>query len=352
MFMQHLLRLIASVATVAALAGAANAQDVRMLGRTEVLPNGAFAIQWPSSGFEATFEGTTLKATIYDWGSNWLNVEVDGVVSKLALNEDTQTYTLFSGARGTHAIKVTRRTGTPVGVTRIERVEADGPIQPTPAPAHRILVIGDDLASGHGVEGSDEKCTYTHATQNSDLAYPVLLAKALGADLHVVAADGYGLIRNYAGNGAAMNTIAWQTLVDDDRAWAALTYQPEVIVIGLGTADFTASDPGDGFDDAYVFLLKRLRIAYPDALIVGSVGGTLWGKRYAAAKTSISDAIEKVSKDGDEKVRFVEFKLTAGPGRYGCDYHPGKGAQAEMAAALQAEVEKSLGWRPAGTIQP
>ena len=75
-----------------------------------------------------------------------------------------------------------------------------------------------------------------------------------------------------------------------------------------------------------------------------AIGGSLWGKRYQAAKTSISDAVEFVRKEGDNKVQFVEFKPTNGPGRYGCGFKPGARAQAEMAASLQAEVEKSLGW--------
>ncbi len=347
MFMQHASRLIASLVAAAALAGAAHAQNVRVLGRSEPNPAGGFAIQWPSSGFEAKFDGTTLTAVINDWGSNWYNVEVDGVVTQLDLKEGTQSYVLFNGARGAHTIRVTRRTGTPVGITRFESITSDGVIQPTQAPDRRMLVIGDSMASGHGVEGADEKCAYTHATQNADLAYPALLGRTFGADVHVVAADGHGLIRNFAGADPGMNVLTWQTLADSNTAWAALTYQPQVIVIGLGSSDFASSDPGDAFDDAYVFMLRRLRVAYPDALIVGGIGGSLWGKGYEAVKTSISGAIETVRKGGDDKVRFVEFKLKVGPGRYGCDYHPGKAGQAQIASALAGEIEKSLGWVPA-----
>lgn len=346
MFMKRAHRLIGTLIAAVAFAGAANAQNVRILGRAEVIAGGGFASQWPSSGFEATFEGGTLKATISDWGSNWLNVEVDGVTTKLALRNGSQTYTLFEGAPGNHKIRVTRRTATNVGVTRFERIEADR-LQPTTAPDHRILVIGDSFASGYGVEGENEKCTYSYATQNADLAYPALTARAFGADVHVIAADGGGLTRNFAGEGPTMATLAWQTLADGATAWAALAYQPQVVVLNLGTSDFTAGDPGQSFDEAYVYMLRRLRTAYPDAQIIGAIGGSLWGKRYTAAKTSISDAIEFVRKEGDSKVSFVEFKPKAGKDRYGCDSHPSQRAQAEMAAALEAEIAKSLSWKAA-----
>jgi len=336
-------RLIGSLIAAAALAGAAHAQNVRILGRSDPVPTGGFAIQWPSSGFEATFDGPTLKATIFDWGSNWLNVEIDGKTSPLALEEGSRTYTLFDGAPGRHTIRVTRRTASNVGITRFENVEAAG-LHPTSAPDHRIMVIGDSFASGFGVEGVNEKCAYSHQTQNADLAFPALLGRTFGADIHVIATDGRGLIRNWTGEDPTMSTLAWQTLPDGATSWTPQSYKAQVIVVNLGTNDFTASDPGESFDAAYVFMLRRLRATYPDALIVGSIGGSLWGKRFAAARTSISDAIDLVRKEGDANVRFVEFKLRSGPGRYGCDYHPGQRAQIEMAAALEQEISNSLGW--------
>src|SRR5690606_28807967 len=103
--------------------------------------------------FEVTLTGSKLIAQIEDWGANWLNVEVDGKVTPLALKEGSWEYILFNGPPGQHTIKVTRRTGTPVGVTRFLDITGDGPMLATEDRTRRIMVIGDSVTSGYGIEG-------------------------------------------------------------------------------------------------------------------------------------------------------------------------------------------------------
>ncbi len=344
MRMTKLSRLIPALALSFGAIGIAHAEGVRILGRSMAEPGGGFTIQWPSSGFEATFTGAQLTATIDDWGSNWLNVEIDGVSSRLDLREGVNTYVLFSGAAGEHTIRVTRRTGAQVGPTRILDIRArGGALNPTAIPERKILVIGDSITSGYGVECTDRSIGYTHATQNSDLAYPALLAKTFGADLQSVSMDGHGLIRNFSGDSETMDTMAWRILPETNGKWPASAWQPQVVVINLGSNDFWASDPGVKFDTAYVKMIRDLRAAWPDAQILAVIGSLLDAGNYAGAKTSIQGAVEAVKAD-DPKLAFLELKPSRSPQRYGCDWHPGKDAQKDMAGQLQALIEKRLGW--------
>lgn len=345
MSMKALLRLILAVAAAASLASAAQAQNVRVLGRSEPVANGGFAIQWPGSGFEVSLRGSRLTAQIEDWGGNWLNVDVDGKITQVALKEGSWEYVLFDGLTGQHTIKVTRRTGTPVGVTRFLDVSGDGPMLPTEDRRRRIMVIGDSVASGFGIEGENQFCKYSHATQNHDLAYPALTAAAFGADIHTIAADGRGLIRNYAGNDATMSDVAWKELPDSQTNWAKLAYRPHVIVVNLGAIDFAAGDPGDAFDAAYIDLLAKLRTTYPQAEIYGAIGGMMHGDAYAAARNSILGAVNARRDEGDRNVHFLEFSLDASPRRFGCDWHPGLDAHRQMANTLQAAITRDLGWK-------
>lgn len=342
--MQHLIRFIPAIALALISAGAAHAQGVRILGRSEPERGGGFILQWPGSGFEAKFTGKRLTATIDDYGDNWLNVEIDGVASKLDLQEGPTNYTLFNGTAGEHTIRITRRTGAPSGPTRVLDIRSDGPIAPTAMPERRMLVIGDSITSGYGVEGADQFCTYTHATQNADLAYPALAAKDFGADLHSISIDGYGLIRNYAGDDATMDKASWKMLPGGTSLWPGSVYQPQVIVINLGTSDFSAGDPGDRFDAAYIGMLRKLRAAYAEAKIFAVFGPMLSGDAYVAARASVFGATETIRKDGDLRVSFIEFSPPQSARRFGCDWHPGLDAHRAMATRLEAAVQKELGW--------
>ena len=344
MRMTQLSRVFSALALAVALAGAAHAEGVRILGRSMANPGGGFTVQWPSSGFEAIFTGTQLTATIDDWGSNWLNVEIDGVVTRLSLKPGVNTYTLFSGAAGQHTVRVTRRTGAQVGPTRILGVRTKGgELNPTATPERKILVIGDSVTSGYGVECLERTTRYSVDSQNADLAYPSLLAKTFGADLQSVSVDGRGLVRNFAGNDETMELTAWRTLPDVGAAWPTSKWQPGAIIVNLGTNDFVGGDPGEKFDTAYVSLLRRLRAAYPDAEIIAAFGAMLDGANYAAAKTSITEATKTMQSD-DPRISVLEFKPANSPQRYGCDWHPGIDAHRDIADQIQAVLTKRLGW--------
>ena len=333
-----------SILCALAFAGPASAQDVRVLGRSIPDRSGGFTMQWPGSGFEARFRGTTLTASIEDYGQTSLNVEVDGKVSRLDLTPGTHVYTLFTGAGGDHTIRITRRTNANAGPTRIGMVRSDGTVQPTAAPERRMLVIGDSVSSGYGVEGTDQSCTYSRATQNHDAAYAALTARAFGADLHSLAIDGAGLVRNYSGAKSTITSQIKNTLPDDPRPWSVAAFQPQVIVVYLGTNDFSGSDPEPGFGSAYVKILGDLRSDYPKAQIFAAVGPMLGGSAYTAARDAIRAAVKARRALGDSKAEVIEFQPPRSARQFGCDWHPGLDAQKNMAETLQRAIARDLGW--------
>ncbi|MDP3492149.1 MAG: GDSL-type esterase/lipase family protein [Hyphomonadaceae bacterium] len=323
----------------------ADTRNVRILGRAAVIAGGGVKLQWAASGFEARVVGKSLTATIVDeWGDNWLNIEVDGKRSAIQLKAGTADYVIFSGKPGVHTVRVTRRTNSQGGATQLLDVRSDGSITPTAVPKRRMLVIGDSITSGYGVEGADQHCRYSKETQNADAAYPSLVARSFAADLELVSMDGWGLYRNYMGSPPTMKQMAWQTLPTDATPWPIGKSFPQVIIIALGANDFASGDPGDGFTADYQSLIEKLRVAHKNAHIFGVFGGILDGERYAAGRTAISTTIAKLKKAGDSRVHFIEFTLPNAPRRWGCDWHPGLDAQQRMARTLQTEIDQYVAW--------
>jgi lysophospholipase L1-like esterase len=330
-----------------ALAGmtAAHAQNVRILGRTEPAGPNAFQIQWPGSGFETRFTGGTLTAAITDTGQNWLGIEVDGKAMKLPLREGTFTYTLFSGAKGDHVVRVTRRTGVSSGLTTIASIKADGPLAATPAPTRRILAIGDSITAGYGADADTKTCPDIRTMANPEITYAALTARYFGADLHTIAIDGRGVSQNYGGGGGdLMGAASKRALPNDPKPWAISAYTPQVVIVNLGVNDFTSGDPGDKFDTAYDALLADIRRNYPQAWIVGAFGSMLYGADYNAARDSIKDVVARRVKAGDARLSFLEFTPPETGLRWGCDWHPARDAHRNMAETLERELETRLGW--------
>ncbi|MFT3724751.1 MAG: GDSL-type esterase/lipase family protein [Hyphomonadaceae bacterium] len=322
----------------------ADPAKVRILGRSEPISGGGFTIQWPSSGFEARLIGAKLTARIEDNGSNWLNVEVDGKSSRLQLKAGAHAYVLFSGNRGVHTIRVTRRTASAVGPTRFLGFQTDGKLEGTVEPSRRILAIGDFIMAGYGVEGADQYCRFSNETQNADLAFPALLGRTFAADVQTIAVDGTGLSRNFDGFGKTMTTLAWLTLASTELQWPTATSTPQVIIIHLGTNDFAAGNPVPAFEKTYVDFLIRIRATYNQAQVFAVFGGMLSGEAYTRARDGVKAAVAQRQSAGDDKVHFLELNPPRTARRYGCNWHPGLDAQQAMAHSLQTEIHRYLDW--------
>lgn len=63
-------------------------------------------------------------------------------------------------------------------------------LTPPEGPARRIEVIGDSITCGYGVDGADQYCPFSAATENHYRTYAAIAARDLGADLATLAWSG------------------------------------------------------------------------------------------------------------------------------------------------------------------
>ena len=152
----------------------------------------------------------------------------------------------------------------------------DGRLLPAaPAPGRHIEFIGNSLTCGYGTEGLSKDEPFKPQTENCNKAYACIIARYFGADYTLIAHSGRGAARNYGDkNATSQNTMADRIANTFDEAaepawdFAASPYRPDLVVINLGSNDFsTLPHPSrDEFAAAYTRILQTLRGAYGDEM--------------------------------------------------------------------------------------
>lgn len=298
---------------------------------------------WPGSGAGFAIDGSRLSVRLDNQGENSLEIVVDGVSRRLDLRPGERDYELFDGTRGRHQIKLLKRTEGDVGAIRLVSADTDGRFVPPEAPQRRILVIGDSISAGYGIEGHGPECRATPQVQTQMLTYAGRTAAALDAEATVLAASGRGLVRNY--NGATDGTM--RDLVDRAMQSVAEPSHPargpfDLVLVHLGTNDFVKDGAPPRFEEAYEAGLVTLRQRYPNAPIYALIGPMLPPDRFEAASGAIRSAVETRRQAGDRQVHF--FAFSPPPSSFGCAWHPGVEAQRSMADRLTERVKADQGW--------
>jgi hypothetical protein len=134
-----------------------------------------------------------------------------------------------------------------------------GALVPTARPARlKIEFLGDSLTEGVRVVMNNASDPW-HT--NGRLAYPCLVATALGAEWRQVGFGHQGILQAGHGNvPKAIDSLDWVYATVPRDAWAA-----DVVVLNQGTNDRDAS--GTTFAPAFAAYLGAIRKSYPSAKI-------------------------------------------------------------------------------------
>ena len=185
-------------------------------------------------------------------------------------------------------------------------------------------------------------------TTDSSQGFGPRLAKRYEADYRINAISGRGVVRNYNGFKAATLPEAYRvTLFDSDASPVAQLWSPQVIVIALGTNDFTtALHDGEkwtsraalhaDYERTYLTFLRQLRATYPKAYFIvwatDMAGGEIEGEALKV--------VEARRAGGDARISFVPFdKLNFGA----CHSHPTLADDALIATSLARIIDSQPG---------
>jgi lysophospholipase L1-like esterase len=404
--------------------------NIQIVGRVDLTqPSKRPRFSASAASITAKFMGDSVAVRLFDenrGGSfNLFEAVVDNYppVELIAANIDqAQTQVVFpvnvvddAGAPaalpcGTHTITVVKRTEADTGWTEFGGFDFAEILPPDPILTRKIEIIGDSITCGAGVEAngvSAGSCSsngfvdskgnpvagYGQGVENGYVAYGPVLARQLNAAWHVTCASGIGLVRSYWSRGdqtpmpgiypflfpedEMTNKAPWPTTQWATQGDASLSGTPDVIVIGLGTNDFSrdgppgpdggtqlrdpmpvgsvldagldaASDAGETLEQGYVQFIDQLK-GYFQGVHVVLISSPILGDMYPTPTdmqlTQHAQAIQDVSayyaNDPNVHVDFVVLPKVLGTG---CGGHPGVAQQASAATAIATKIKSIMSW--------
>lgn len=310
--------------------------------------------QWPGTYFETAFSGTEIYFRVGE-GEQKLHVRLDGQVIQTLMRPDPGLYAFTGLARGPHRLAIEVASESQAGPTAFGGFVALASTTAVKAPARtrQIEFIGDSHTVGYGNTSASRECTEQKVWETTDTsqAFGPILARRYAADYQVNAISGRGVVRSYDGVAVdSLPTVYPYVLFDRDELARDATWRPSLMVISLGTNDFsTQLHPGEkwrsredlsaDFRSSYVAFVKRLRAANPDAQFV------VWAADAANREVAagVRAAVEDLKTDGEKRIDFVEI---AGLDFGGCNYHPSVADDRKIAERLAAAIDAYQGlWR-------
>jgi hypothetical protein len=168
-----------------------------------------------------------------------------------------------------------------------------GALVPTARPSRlKMEFIGDSITEGVRVYMNNASDPW-HT--NGRLAYPCLVAQALGAEWNQIGFGHQGILQTGHGNvPVAADSFDWvYGTIPRDKSWVA-----DVVVLNQGTNDRDAS--GTTFQPAFAKYLDVIRAGYPNALffVLRPFGGYREAEIAAATNAKIAA--------GDKKMFYVD----------------------------------------------
>jgi len=338
---------------------AVGADDPRIsyMGRVE-LSGGKARMGYPGITVRFVYSGPApvLRMT-GDSPNCFFNLSCNGwdpVVIKLSQGENRIALPTGAAPRGGWLVELVRRTESWMGTASFDELELPAGcalLAPPEWPRRKLMFIGDSLTCGEYDERFPNEFDSTPRSTNAARSYGMLLARWLGAQVHLISYGGRGITRDWSGK-TDVNTLPVffpRTLPDTDGLpWEHSRYVPDVVVINDGT-DFDAG-PLDlaRFTDAYEAFVVQVRSAYPAAFILLSESGFQSDGSDGRPRTSrdqllrtMGEVARRRALAGDARIRVVHTGFFPGTPSNG---HVVAFQQEQIALDLLGPIREAAGW--------
>lgn len=308
-----------------------------------------WSYQWPGVHFEAAFDGATVWFDIGP-GEQIIRVVVDGALAGQLVRPQGR-YRVDGLEAGVHRIRVEIVTESQAAPNLFGGFWIDKAARPTAINrmARQIEFIGDSHTVGFGNTSSTRECTREEvwATTDTSQAYGPIVARRFMADYQINAISGRGVVRNYAGrSGRTLPQAYPHSLLEAEDVYDGAGWKPDLIVIALGTNDFsTPLAPAErwptrealqvDFVESYVRFVQDLRRRNAQAQFV------LWAADVAEGEvqTQVEKVVARLAESGERRLVYVPVNRLA---MSGCAWHPSLEDDRLIAEAIIGAVDEKV----------
>lgn len=343
--------------------------------------NGIRYFDYSASGFCFVMKGKRAETVILSDPDSWdeANKGVLGIfvtegsdtsivaipeepTARITLSKRENHIVLFdSPVEKTVTVRVMKFSEAAFGYAGFTSLELEGdllssPESPATASQLKLEFIGDSITCGYGIEGVWEKDTFTTQQERPDKAYAFLTAKALGAQVQLCSWSGIGLISNYVDPETIMlPDTHWLMQANwpytdkslslrlgiEPEVWDGAGYEPDIVVIHLGTNDISWVRGMEERRLEYTAQLRQLIEAVhrrsPRAKICCCLG--IMGEQLNA---SVEEAVNLFKKDfPNVAAKAVLFTQQLEEDGIAADWHP-SAVTHKKSAELLAEALRTL----------
>lgn len=300
----------------------------RVLVTSNATGDTSYEYSWPSVYFETAFKGDSLTLKFAD-DQNIFQLIVDEGTPIQINKPGTQDYVVPGLKTGTHNVRLEKITETQSSTGHFHGFYTDDKPAKLPKRKRQIEFIGDSYTVGYGNISPSRECNNEELfnTTHSQLAFGPLVAKHFNADYQINASSGFGIVRNYNGHSPDKSLIGLYpfTLHSNNYIYNS-DWKPQVIVIGLGTNDFstklnegerwkTRTELQEDYINKYVEFVKSLQRKNPKAHFI-LMASTNAENEIANQVTKV---LEQLKAAGLERIDSIIF---SGLDFQGCHWHP------------------------------
>jgi lysophospholipase L1-like esterase len=322
-------------------------------GRTLTTPEGYVQFDWPGVSIETQFTGTSLGLRMDDSKASFYNVFIDDSPVQIVEVRSDTTLILAAGLKNDlHHLLITKRTEGSQGTATFKGllIDEDAELTPPEPKGRKIEYIGNSITCGFGTDSDDRFEKFRPETENNYQTYAAMTARAFHADAHYIAHSGQGLVRNYGDSRKVsdynMPDRYLQVFdMQKEPLWNFSSWIPDIVVINLGTNDFSTEPHPDEtiFNRAYLNLIRTIRSHYDSVPVFCLVGPMTDEPCYSYVKKMV-EANRTFLNDPNVYFIGIPTYLMIPEEDLGASWHPNASGQRKMANMIIPVIASVMDW--------